>query len=89
MQLINRNNASVMVQKKMKEYDKFHAIITTWKRDRKIEIIKNKNNYSLIEKGFQQFQTSKLNAEKCISILKEKMKIEFPRSHQIYIAFKK
>lgn len=88
MQLINRNNAPVMIQKRMRESSKLHAIVTTWKRDRKIEIIKNGGKYSLTENGFQHFQASKLSAEKCISVLKEKMKVEFPRSHQIYIAFK-
>ncbi len=88
LQLITRNNASVMIQKRMKTGKRLHVILTTWKRDRKIEITQNGGNYQLNENGFKHFQASKLNQQKCISVLKERMNIEFPRSHQIYIAFK-
>ena len=73
MQLITRNNASVMIQKRMKTGKRLHVILTTWKRDRKIEITQNGGNYQLNENGFKHFQASKLNQQKCISVLKERM----------------
>lgn len=88
MQLITRNNAAVMIQKRMKTGKRLHVILTTWKRDRKIEITQNGSNYQLNENGFKHYQANKLNQQKCLMVLKERMNIEFPRSHQIYIAFK-
>ena len=88
MQLISRNNAPVMIQKQMKSGKRLHAILTTWKRDRKIEITQNSGDYQLVENGFKHFQAQKLNQQKCLQVLRERMKVEFPRSHQIYIAFK-
>lgn len=88
MQLISRNNAAVMIQKRMNGNKRLHVILTTWKRDRKIEITQNGSNFQLNENGFKHYQAQKLDQQKCLKILKERMNIEFPRSYQIYIAFK-
>lgn len=88
VQLISRNNAAVMIQKRMKANQKIHVLLTTWKRDRKIEITQNNNHFQLNENGFKHFHAQNLNQQKCLTLLKERMNIEFPRSHQIYIAFK-
>lgn len=88
MQLINRNNAVIMIKKRISSTSRLHVTITTWKRDRKIEVIKNNNQYSIIENGFKHFTANKLKLDNCLLILKQKMNIEFPHSHQVYISFK-
>lgn len=88
MKMIDRNHAQPMIQKQIRINDCLHVTLATYKRDRKIELIKDHEQFTLIETGYKKETISDLTQKEALSLLKKRMKIEFPRSHKLYIAFK-
>lgn len=88
MKMINRNNTQAMIQKQIKTNDHLFVTIATYKRDRKIYIEKKGDQYTLTQDGYHHDSFESLTEKEMFSLLKKKMKIEFPRSHKLYIAFK-
>lgn len=59
-------------------------IFKTFKKDRKVEIVKLENSYTIIEDGFKNNIIENLDYKEIKKILKETQKIEFPRSNKLW-----
>lgn len=88
MKMIDRNHAQQMIQKQFRINDKVHVTLATYKRDRKIELDKQGDKFTVIEAGYKRETVTGLTQKEALSQLKKRMKVEFPRSHKLYIAFK-
>lgn len=85
MKMINYNQAKATLQKQIKTHHAFTLTFTTYKRDRKIHIKKQGNDYQLIEEGYIHETFDTLSEKEMMSLFKKKMKVEFPRSHKLYM----
>ncbi|MGL5870316.1 MAG: hypothetical protein ACRC1T_01050 [Clostridium chrysemydis] len=56
----------------------------TFKKDRKVEIIKLKEGFTIIEKGFRDTTFENLDYKEVKKHLKDIQKIEFPRSNKLW-----
>lgn len=88
MKMIDHNHAQQMIQKQFRINDNVHVVLATYKRDRKIEITKTGDKFSVTEAGYKRETVDGLTQKEALSQLKKRMKVEFPRSHKLYIAFK-
>lgn len=59
--------------------------LLTFKKDRKVTIIKNESTYTLYEDGFFQETFSNLDDKKLKKLLKSMIKKEFPRSNRLHL----
>ena len=59
-------------------------IFKTFKKDRKVEVLKLENSYTVIEDGFKNNIIENLGYKEIKKILKEIQKIEFPRSNKLW-----
>lgn len=64
------------------------VVFKTFKKDRKVEILKLENSYTFIEDGFKNNIIENLDYKKVKKILKETQKIEFPRSNKLWYSIK-
>ena len=55
----------------------------TFKKDRKVEIVKLSKTYNIIEDGFEKKKFLEIEYKEVKKILKELQKKEFPRSNKI------
>lgn len=59
------------------------VIFKTFKKDRKVEILKLENSYTIIENGFKNNIIENLEYKEVKKLLKKLQKIEFPRSNKL------
>ncbi|MDY3207421.1 hypothetical protein [Clostridium baratii] len=60
------------------------VVFKTFKKDRKVEVLKLENSYTVIEVGFKNNIIENLGYKEIKKILKEIQKIEFPRSNKLW-----
>ena len=60
------------------------VVFKTFKKDRKVEVLKLENSYTVIEDGFKNNIIKHLEYKEIKKILKEIQKIEFPRSNKLW-----
>ena len=60
------------------------VVFKTFKKDRKVEVLKLENSYTVIEDGFKNNIIKNLEYKEIKKILKEIQKIEFPRSNKLW-----
>ncbi len=75
-------NIAMTSLKRMSENQKVQ--FKTFKKDRKIEIVKNLDSYTIIEKGFKNNIFENLKYKDLKKVLKDIQKIEFPRSNKLW-----
>lgn len=88
MQEVSRTIAKMMIKKRVQTVKSFHITLTTWKRDRRIEIIKNNGSCEYRENGYEKLNKKNLNNTKVMALLDKQMQVEFPRSHKLFINVK-
>lgn len=65
-------------------YPNQKVIFKTFKKDRKVEVLKLENSYTIIENGFKNNIIEDLEYKEVKKILKKLQKIEFPRSNKLW-----
>ncbi|MGL5414557.1 MAG: hypothetical protein ACRDAU_02730 [Clostridium sp.] len=59
--------------------------ILTFKKDRKVSVMKRKDSYDVIENGFFKETFKNLNEREVRRLLKSMIKKEFPRSNRLHL----
>lgn len=63
--------------------------ILTYKKDREIDITREKSGFLLYENGFKEQEFLVMDKEQILKQVKKLQKIEFPRSNRLYIVREK
>ena len=88
MKMIDYKQGPTLVQKQLKHALKITLTLTTYKRDRRLIIKKTEEDYFIKEEGYYHQTFTFDNEKEMIKQLKKQMKIEFPRSHKLYMDIK-
>lgn len=88
MKVLSRTSLFNQLDKNFNNKSNCHALITNFKQDRKIDIIKNQNNYLYRETGFDNMRKKNLTKAKVLQLVRKQIEIEFPNSKKIYYVFK-
>ena len=88
MKETTRTTAKMMITKRVRTSKSFHITLTTWKRDRRIEIIANNGAFVFRENGYAKLNKKGLNQQKVLALLDKQMNVEVPRSHRLFIGVK-
>lgn len=59
--------------------------LLTYKKDRKVTVIKEENSYTLHEDGFYKETFSELDEKELRKLLKTMVRKEFPRSNRLHL----
>ena len=85
MKLISYNQTEPMLKKHFRNLEHGTAKLTTYKRDRFFNITKQKGHFTIEEHGYKHETFHNLDDKDLFKVLKKRMRIEFPRSHKLYI----
>ena len=88
MKVVSRTAVRVQLEKSFKAYSSCHATLTNYKQDRRIDIIKNKDDFVYRESGFERIRKKNLNKAKVMNLVQKQMEVEFPGSKKIYYLIK-
>lgn len=88
MKMIDCKQAITTVSKQFKTQHDVQVILTTYKRDRRLIITKQNQHFYLQEEGYERDCFDCETEKELLKLLKKKIKIEFPRSHKLYMATK-
>ena len=85
MKLISYNQTEPMLKKHFNQKNQTTAKVTTYKRDRYFIITKRDHLFTIEEHGYKHLTFENLSDKEVFKTLKKRMKIEFPRSHKLYL----
>lgn len=85
MKLVSYQQVPSFLQKQSKNKMQCEMIVASFKRDRKIQIHKDNETYTLLTDGYEHEAYPELSEKEMYKLLKKKMKLEFPRSHKLYV----
>lgn len=88
MKVVSRTSLKNQLEKSFKAYSSCHATLTNYKQDRRIDIIKNKDNYVYHENGFEHLRNKNLTKQKVLSLVQKQIETEFPNSKKLYYLIK-
>lgn len=88
MKMIDYKQALPTIQKQLKHCTSMQCTLATFKKDRQLIITKENDHYHLLENGYIKDEYDGLSEKELIKCLKKQMKVEFPRSHKLYIDIK-
>lgn len=85
MKMVPYQQSIAFLQKQSKTKDKCTMTVASFKRDRKIHLYKEGDVFTLETAGYEHDRFEALTEKEAFKLLKKKMKVEFPRSHKLYI----
>lgn len=88
MKVLNPTSLKNQLEKTFKAHSNCHVIITNFKHDRQIDIIKNKDDYIYHEKGFQNLRKKNLTKGKLINLIQKQLLVEFANSKKLHYQLK-
>ena len=84
MMVSNLDFINIAMTSLKRMYTNQKVIFKTFKKDRKVEVLKLENSYTIIENGFKNNIIEDLEYKEVKKILKKLQKIEFPRSNKLW-----
>lgn len=84
--MIDNKNLLKLLRNELKKMDTGDKIrLLTFKKDRSVMIEKNGGTFTVIENGYRRVVWNDLTEREVLKRMKKLQKIEFPRSHKIYL----
>ncbi|MBS6005541.1 MAG: hypothetical protein KIB43_01145 [Clostridium baratii] len=84
MMVSNLDFINIAMTSLKRMYPNQKVIFKTFKKDRKVEVLKLESSYTIIENGFKNNIIEDLEYKEVKKILKKLQKIEFPRSNKLW-----
>lgn len=88
MKAISPSSVKRQLEKSFQAYANCHVILTNYKEDRQIDIIKNQDSYVYRENGFERIYRKHLNKAKILHLLQKQIRVEFGNSRKIHFSVK-
>ncbi|PQF79498.1 hypothetical protein CUS72_00945 [Enterococcus faecium] len=89
MNMIYKKQLKQFFKRTIKSKKCFTLKILTFKKDRYLLIIYDRERYIMVEDGFEKRQYQFESSEKVMKKVMERASVEFKHSYKLYIQFKK